>query len=127
MSDTAPPNISEMKKTLTHYGVKGMKWGVRKDRVRSTLASAKQYKTLALGSVTPTAVLMGLGPPASVALGLGIFAVQQPPLSTGVAKGAEIISGVTRTAGSATLSTMQAATMSLTNTISTIQPTKRDD
>lgn len=104
-----------------------MKWGVRKDRVKSAVEGAKKYKTLALGSVTPVAVLMGLGPPASVALGLGIFAIQQPPLSNGVAKGAEVTANVTKKVGDVTLSTMQAANLSLLNTITTITPSRGRD
>lgn len=59
-----------------------MKWGVRRDRDWST---AKHLgKELAFGSIGPAAILAGLGPPISIALGISVTALRSPPVSNAI-------------------------------------------
>ena len=79
---------------LEHYGVKGMKWGVknsgrpsgapRKGPSNDTLK--KIGAEIGFGSLGPAAVLAGLGPPVSIAIGLSVTVLRQPAVKNAIAE-----------------------------------------
>lgn len=101
---------------LAHYGVKGMKWGVRSDSSSRSTSPSKRKETmkalgkeLAVGSVGPAAVIAGLGPPASLALGLSVAALSKPPVQRAIAKSAKSSADLMKEIGNTKLSVMRAA------------------
>lgn len=79
---------------IAHVGVKGMKWGVRKDdrpsgtprRGPSNDTLKALGKELAYGSLGPAAVLAGLGPPVSIAIGVSVGVLRQPAVKDAIAR-----------------------------------------
>lgn len=98
---------------LSHVGVKGMKWGVRNDkrpagtprRGPSNETLKNLGKELAYGSLGPAAVLAGLGPPVSIAIGVSVGVLRQPAVKSAIAKTSkaqsELIKDLSRTKMSA--------------------------
>ena len=79
---------------LAHYGVKGMKWGVRNSsrpagaprRGPSNDTLKKIGTEIGFGSLGPAAVLAGLGPPVSIAIGLSVTVLRQPAVKAAIAE-----------------------------------------
>lgn len=103
--------------TLTHYGVKGMKWGVRKADSSSSRPSSSSgsslakhlAKEVALGSITPAAMLMGAGPPVSLALGLSITVLRSEPVAEVIKSSSKASANLMKEIGETKLSAMRAA------------------
>lgn len=88
---------------LEHYGVKGMQWGkttrtATTGAVRSTanrasasatstnVALKKVAKEIGFASIGPAAIIAGLGPPISIAIGLGVHVLRQPAVNRPIAR-----------------------------------------
>lgn len=92
---------------LEHHGVKGMKWGqttkksatgaVRSTANRATssansaaastsIAYKKIAKEIGFSAIGPAAVIAGLGPPVSIAIGLGVHVLRQPAVHQPIAR-----------------------------------------
>lgn len=108
---------------LAHYGVKGMKWGVRKAEGSSgssptrrpsmspkTKDQAKYIgKELAFGSIGPAALLMGAGPPISIALGISVGVLRSPPVSNAIKQSSKATADLMKEIGDTKLSAMREA------------------
>lgn len=85
--------MDEVEDFLAHYGVKGMKWGVRNSRPSGAPRRGPSNDTLkkigaeiGFGSIGPAAVLAGLGPPVSIAIGVSVAVLRQPPVKKAIAE-----------------------------------------
>lgn len=117
MSDLSP-KLSHMEDPLAHYGVKGMKWGVRrtdaelsksgKEKAPPTQAQ-RIAKEIGFASIGPAAFLLGAGPPVSIALGLSIGLARDPLVQKHVKIGAAHTANAVKSFGDASLSTMRNA------------------
>ena len=98
---------------LAHYGVKGVKWGERKARVVSKAPSKQTVKNvgteLAFGSLGPAAVLAGLGPPVSIAIGLSAAVLAKPAVRQSIARGSKSSAALMKEIGDTKMSTMKLA------------------
>lgn len=107
---------------LEHYGVKGMQWGVRKAEGSSassptrrpvpkpSAASVKYVsKELAFGSIGPAAMLMGAGPPISIALGISVGVLRSPPVSNAIKQTSKASADLMKEIGETKLSAMREA------------------
>lgn len=105
---------------LEHQGVKGMKWGVRK--ADSASASTRRPlsqdtkdkmayvgKELGFGSIAPAAMLMGAGPPISIALGISIGVLRTPPVQNAIKQTSKASADLMKEIGSTKLSAMREA------------------
>ena len=108
---------TELDNFLEHYGVKGMKWGVRKADSSSSRPSSSSdsslakhlAKEVALGSITPAAMLMGAGPPVSLALGLSITVLRSEPVAEVIKSSSKASANLMKEIGETKLSAMRAA------------------
>lgn len=107
---------------LEHHGVKGMKWGVRKAEgssassptrrpvPRPSGASVKYVgKELAFGSIGPAAMLMGLGPPVSIALGISVGVLRSPPVANAIKTSSKASADLMKEIGQTKLTAMREA------------------
>lgn len=105
---------------LAHYGVKGMKWGVRKAEGSSGSSPTRRPmspeakghvkyvgKELAFGSIAPAAMIMGLGPPMSIALGISVGVLRSPPVSNAIKQTSKASAELMKDIGSTKLSVMR--------------------
>jgi len=102
---------------LEHQGVKGMKWGVRKAdsssssptrRPRVSPETAKHLgKELAFGSIGPAALLMGAGPPISIALGISVGVLRSPPVANAIKQTSKASADLMKEIGDTKLSAMR--------------------
>lgn len=108
--------MDEVEDFLAHYGVKGMKWGERNTRPagaprrgpsNETLKSVG--KELAYGSLGPAAVLAGLGPPVSIAIGLSVGVLRQPPVKNAIARTSKAQAALIKEFGETKISAMKQA------------------
>lgn len=82
---------NEVDNFLAHVGVKGMKWGERKSssdprRGPSNETLKKIGTEISYGSLGPAAVLAGLGPPVSIAIGMSVTILRQPAVKSAIAQ-----------------------------------------
>lgn len=109
--------MSEVAEFLEHQGVKGMKWGVRKDGSAPARPrrgpSNETYKALgkevAYGSLGPAAVLAGLGPPVSIAIGVSVSVLRQPAVKGAIARSTKASTDLMREIGETKMSAMREA------------------
>lgn len=107
---------------LEHHGVKGMKWGVRKAEGSSASSPTRRplskpsadsvkyvSKELAFGSIGPAAMLLGAGPPISIALGISVGVLRSPPVSKAIKQTSKASADLMKEIGETKLSTMKAA------------------
>lgn len=98
---------------LAHHGVKGMKWGQRKDRTTTTPRDYTALKKLGAevgyGSIGPAAMLAGLGPPISVAIGVSVHVLRQPAVRKAIANTSKASASLVKELGSTKLSAMSEA------------------
>ena len=104
---------------LEHHGVKGMKWGEHKARLSSVKLSGKYVPTkeqlkfagkeLSVGSIGPAAMLMGLGPPLSLALGVSVAVLRSPPVSSAIASSSKATANLMKEIGHTKVSAMKQA------------------
>jgi hypothetical protein len=100
---------------LEHYGVKGMQWGVRKSDSTSsgarrgpTKAQMKYVaKELGFGSIGPAALLMGAGPPISIALGVSVGVLRSPPVANAIKQSSKATADLMKEIGQTKLSVMR--------------------
>lgn len=110
-----PTDLDEF---LEHAGVKGMKWGVRKSdapsssttkRLPSKTAVTHVGKEIAFGSIGPAALLLGAGPPISIALGISVAALRTPPVSSAIKQTSKASADLMKSIGDTKLSAMREA------------------
>lgn len=100
---------------LEHYGVKGMKWGVTKTKssssaLRPSSETVKHLgKELAFGSIGPAALLMGAGPPISIALGISVGVLRSPPVANAIKQTSKASADLMKEIGDTKLSAMREA------------------
>lgn len=103
----------ELDDFLAHYGVKGMKWGVRKSggssSTRRPVNSHAKYvgKELAFGSIAPAAMIMGLGPPLSIALGISVGVLRSPPVASAIKQTSKASAELMKDIGSTKMSVIR--------------------
>jgi hypothetical protein len=108
--------MDEVEDFLAHYGVKGMKWGERKVRPagapsrRPSKETVKNVGTeLAFGSLGPAAVLAGLGPPISIAIGLSAAVLSKPAVRNAIAETSKAQAALVKELGETKISAMKQA------------------
>lgn len=104
---------------LEHQGVKGMKWGVRKadsanlNRLQVSQGTKDKLKyvgkELSFGSIGPAAMLMGAGPPISIALGISVGVLRTPPVQNAIKQTSKASADLMKEIGSTKLSAMREA------------------
>lgn len=106
----------EVEDFLAHYGVKGMKWGQRKTRPSGTPRRGPSNDTLkkigaeiGFGSIGPAAVLAGLGPPVSIAIGVSVAVLRQPPVKKAIAETSKAQAALIKELGETKMSAMREA------------------
>jgi hypothetical protein len=109
---------TELDDFLEHHGVKGMQWGVRKTSAstsrrplpKPTAASVKYVgKEIGFGSIGPAALLMGVGPPVSIALGISVAVLRSPPVSNAIKQTSKSSADLIKQVGDTKLSAMRQA------------------
>lgn len=101
---------------LEHYGVKGMKWGVSKGGSSSSSSPTRRpvspttkhfAKELGFGSIAPAAMIMGLGPPLSIALGISVGVLRSPPVANAIKQSSKASAELMRDIGSTKMSVIR--------------------
>lgn len=107
---------TELDNFLEHYGVKGMKWGVTKSGSSSSSSPARRplspnakyvAKELGFGSIAPAAMIMGLGPPLSIALGISVGVLRSPPVANAIKQSSKASAELMRDIGSTKMSVIR--------------------
>lgn len=107
--------MDEVEDFLAHVGVKGMKWGVRKDgssgsyRGPSPELLKKIGTEIGFGSLGPAAILAGLGPPVSIAIGVSVAVLRQPPVRRAMAETTKASTALMREIGDTKITAMREA------------------
>lgn len=110
---------TDLDEFLEHAGVKGMKWGVRKSDSSSSSSPTRRplprpgtntkhlAKELSFGSIAPAAMIMGLGPPLSIALGISVGVLRSPPVANVIKSTASAQRDLIREIGQTKLAVMR--------------------
>lgn len=113
--------VTELDIFLEHHGVKGMKWGQRKADGSSSLPTRRPIsqetkdkvkyvsKELGFGSIGPAAMLMGAGPPISIALGISVGVLRTPPVQNAIKQSSKATADLMKDIGNTKLSAMREA------------------
>lgn len=132
--------MDEVEDFLAHYGVKGMKWGERKARTSTSSKSQSKPKAppsqnqmalrkvgteLGFGAIGPAAMLAGLGPPVSIAIGVSVAVLRQPPVRTAIANTSKATADLMKEIGDTKISAMKQASELRKEAKEAAQTTKR--
>lgn len=135
--------MDEVEDFLAHYGVKGMKWGERKARTSTSSKSQSKPSApkgppsqgrealkkvgteLGFGAIGPAAMLAGLGPPVSIAIGVSVAVLRQPPVRTAIANTSKATADLMKEIGDTKISAMKQASELRKEAKEAAQTTKR--